>query len=128
MLLKYIIFAILATLLNTITQFLIFNIYFGSFKLYIAILAGTLVGLIFKYFLDRRYVFNQNITLKMKREATTFSLYSLMGVITTIVFWSIEILFDYMIDYYWSKYLGAVIGLGVGYTIKFYLDKNFVFD
>ena len=128
MLLKYIIFAILATLLNTITQFLIFNIYFGSFKLYIAILAGTLVGLIFKYFLDRRYVFNQNITLKMKREATTFSLYSLMGVITTIVYWCIEILFDYMIDYYWSKYLGAVIGLGVGYTIKFYLDKNFVFD
>lgn len=128
MLLKYIIFAILATLLNTVTQFLIFNIYFGSFKLYVAILAGTLVGLIFKYYLDRRYVFNQNTTLKMKREATTFSLYSLMGVITTIIFWCIEIFFDYMIDYYWSKYLGAVIGLGVGYTIKFYLDKNFVFD
>jgi putative flippase GtrA len=50
-----------------------------------------------------------------------------MGVFTTIIFWGTEIAFDYLIRTPNAKYLGAMIGLSVGYVIKYYLDKKYVF-
>lgn len=50
-----------------------------------------------------------------------------MGVFTTFIFWGVEISFDYFFKNNNAKYLGAVIGLSIGYLIKYFLDKNFVF-
>ena len=50
-----------------------------------------------------------------------------MGVFTTLIFWGTEIAFDAMGDEPWLRYLGAVIGLSIGYVTKYYLDRRFVF-
>jgi len=50
-----------------------------------------------------------------------------MGVFTTIIFWGTEIAFDILFQDPNAKYLGAVIGLSIGYVIKYFLDKRYVF-
>jgi hypothetical protein len=35
--------------------------------------------------------------------------------------------FDYIFEDKNAKYLGAVIGLSIGYTAKYFLDKELVF-
>jgi len=87
---------------------------------------GTLVGLIVKYVLDKKFIFYHKVKDK-KDDAKKFALYSLMGVFTTIIFWGTEIAFDYFSQYSNAKYLGAIIGLSIGYVIKYFLDKKFVF-
>ena len=50
-----------------------------------------------------------------------------MGVFTTLVFWGAELIFDTILPFDSAKFLGAAIGLGAGYTMKYFLDKRFVF-
>ena len=50
-----------------------------------------------------------------------------MAVFTTIIFWGTEIAFDTLFQDPNAKYLGAVIGLSIGYIIKYFLDKKYVF-
>jgi len=51
-----------------------------------------------------------------------------MGVFTTAIFWSFELIFDSIFNHQYAKYLGALIGLTIGYIIKYNLDKRFVFN
>ena len=44
-----------------------------------------------------------------------------------MVFWVFEVAFDVLFDGKYAKYIGAVFGLTIGYTSKFYLDRKFVF-
>lgn len=126
MLQKYIIFAVISTIINISTQAICLETYKGKFEIYLAICCGTLTGLLSKYYLDKRFVF-QHSSSGYIEEGKVFFLYSLMGVFTTLIFWIVEILFHYIIEYNWSKYVGAVTGLTIGYIIKFYLDQKFVF-
>jgi putative flippase GtrA len=87
---------------------------------------GTLAGLIVKYVLDKKFIFYHQVTDK-KDDAKKFALYSLMGVFTTIIFWGTEITFDALYQSSYAKYIGAVLGLSIGYVIKYFLDKKFVF-
>lgn len=87
---------------------------------------GTLAGLGSKYILDKKFIFYHTPKDK-KDDAKKFALYSLMGVFTTIIFWGTEITFDLLFQDPNSKYLGAIIGLSIGYIIKYYLDKKYVF-
>ena len=89
-------------------------------------LFGTLAGLVVKYVLDKKFIFYHEVKGK-KDDAKKFALYSLMGVFTTIIFWGTEITFDAMSEEPNAKYLGAVIGLSIGYVIKYFLDTKFVF-
>ena len=50
-----------------------------------------------------------------------------MGIFTTIIFWGTEIAFDVIFKSAGAKYIGAIIGLGIGYIIKYFLDKKYVF-
>jgi putative flippase GtrA len=88
--------------------------------------SGTLAGLVVKYILDKKYIF-YHMPKNKKEDGIKFLLYSLMGVFTTLIFWGFEIAFDYLSDHKNAKYLGAVIGLSIGYIVKYYLDKRFVF-
>lgn len=126
LLIKYIIFAIVSTLINLLFQYLSFTIYNGFLALYLAIFLGTLSGLILKYILDKKYIFHHEP--KNKKDAgKIFFLYSLMGVFTTFIFWGFEIGFNYIFENENAKYFGALIGLTIGYIIKYFLDKKFVF-
>ena len=124
--LKYSLFALIATIINLFTQFISLAIYSQDFSLYIAIFFGTLTGLIVKYILDKKYIFYYVVKDK-KEDSQKFILYSIMGVFTTLIFWGFEIGFDYIFDSEIAKYIGAIIGLSVGYITKYFLDKKFVF-
>jgi putative flippase GtrA len=123
---KYSIFAAISTLFNLLFQFLSFTIYDGIGSLYIAMFIGTLAGLVMKYILDKKWIFYHTPQNK-KDDAKKFALYSFMGIFTTIIFWGTEMLFYYLIPDPNAKYIGAIVGLSIGYIIKYFLDKKFVF-
>ena len=123
---KYIIFAIISTIFNLSFQWLSFFVHQGFLALYLAMFMGTLAGLIVKYVLDKKFIFYHEVKDK-KDDAKKFALYSLMGVFTTVIFWGTEIMFDMFLENDNAKYLGAIIGLSIGYVIKYFLDKKFVF-
>lgn len=122
----YIAFAITATIVNLLTQEIVSNLYHQSYEIAISMLTGTLTGLAVKYLLDKRFIFEFK-TKNQKQDLATFFLYSLMGVVTTIFFWATEYMFDQWFETKTMRYIGAVIGLSIGYTTKYYLDKKYVF-
>jgi putative flippase GtrA len=123
---KYTLFAVISTLFNLLLQYLSFFFYDGFGGLYVAMLAGTAVGLLVKYILDKKYIFYHTPENK-KDDAKKFMLYSLMGVFTTALFWGSEVIFDALVAGEHAKYIGAVIGLSIGYITKYFLDKKYVF-
>ena len=119
--------AILATGINIGAQYISLSIYSAQYSIYLAMFWGTLAGLIIKYILDKKYIF-QFQTKDIKEDSFKFILYSLMGVITTLIFWGFELAFNALFPYAEAKYVGAILGLSVGYIIKYRLDKKFVFQ
>lgn len=124
--LNYTLFAIIATIANIGTQDIIIRFYNGTHNITFSILAGTCVGLFAKYFLDKKYIFQFN-TKNIKHDSKIFFLYTFMGVITTLIFWCFELGFEYIFKTKELRYLGGIIGLSIGYTIKYRLDKQYVF-
>lgn len=124
--LRYILFAVLSTALNILFQYFSFKFYDGFLSLYVAMFVGTVAGLILKYILDKKYIFFHTPKSK-KDDGKKFFLYSLMGLLTTVIFWGFEIGFDALFADENAKYVGAVIGLSIGYVVKYFLDKKFVF-
>jgi putative flippase GtrA len=107
-------------------QYFSFLVYSDFGSLYVAMFFGTLAGLVAKYILDKKYIF-YHTPKDRSDDARKFALYSLMGVFTTIIFWGTEIAFNALSPSPYAKYLGAVIGLSIGYIIKYFLDKKYVF-
>lgn len=124
--LKYSLFAVLATLLNLTTQEVVVRTYDGAFTIYLAMAFGTLAGLVSKYLLDKNYIF-QFITTSHREDLGKFTLYGLTGIATTAIFWGFELGFDAFIGGKTARYIGAVIGLSIGYGVKYRLDKRYVF-
>jgi putative flippase GtrA len=129
---RYGTFALLSIVVNLMVQFVTaclmdtwMNIS-GTINLYGSMLAGTLAGLLLKYFLDSRYIFFC-ISDSLNCEVSRFTLYSLMGVLTTLIFWGTESVFAFFWTVSWSRYVGGFIGLTAGYIIKYHLDKRWVF-
>jgi len=123
---KYSFFAILATLVNILFQYTSLSFYDGMFSLYIAMFWGTLTGLVLKYILDKKYIF-YHIPKNKRDDGKKFVLYSIMGVFTTVIFWVFELGFNVLFESENAKYIGATIGLSIGYIIKYRLDKKYVF-
>jgi putative flippase GtrA len=120
---KYSFFAIIAIAVNIVTQFLSYNFLSINYILLISILLGTLTGLLTKYYLDKRFIFYH----KPKNKVQNFTLYSITGIFTTMIFWGTEILFYFYFNTQQAKYIGGILGLCVGYFIKYNLDKKYVF-
>ena len=89
-------------------------------------MAGTLVGLLVKYLLDKRWIFH-DIGTGIRQHSTKFTLYAFMGVFTTAIFWGSETAFWLIWHTDLMRELGAVLGLTTGYVIKYQLDSRFVF-
>ncbi len=122
----YTIFALFATVVNIGSQEIAITIYQGSFAIMLSILAGTAVGLVLKYWLDKRYIF-QYQTQSIQHGSKTFTLYTIMGIVTTFIFWGFELAFEAIYGTKEMRYLGGVIGLAIGYYVKYQLDKRYVF-
>lgn len=124
----YVAFAIVATIVNLFTQEITSTLfhYEYEYEIVVSMFTGTLTGLIVKYLLDKKFIFRFE-TKSQKQDITTFFFYSLMGVITTVLFWVTEYTFDLWFETKTMRYVGAVIGLSIGYVTKYYLDKKYVF-
>jgi peptidoglycan biosynthesis protein MviN/MurJ (putative lipid II flippase) len=123
---KYILFAILATTVNIFFQYLSFLLIDHKYELYIAILNGTILGMTLKYYLDKNFIFYY--VKKEFNNKNIFLLYIFTSIFTTIIFWAIELWFSYYVNINYSEYLGALVGLTLGYSLKYLLDKQLVFN
>ncbi|MCH9808028.1 MAG: GtrA family protein [Alphaproteobacteria bacterium] len=123
----YIAFAIVATIANLGAQRMWLGLYSLDYAIPTAILVGTLVGLVIKYVLDKYFIF-QDFRDGLENHSRQFSLYALAGVATTAIFWGFEYTFHLIWQTQQMRELGAVIGLAIGYAIKYRLDQRFVFN
>jgi putative flippase GtrA len=123
---NYTIFALIATATNILSQDLTLQIYSGAYSILLSVFVGTGVGLVVKYVLDKKYIFRFQVRDAV-HDSQTFTLYTVMGVVTTVIFWGFEFGFDYLFQTKAMRYTGGVIGLAIGYYVKYQLDKRFVF-
>ena len=125
-------FAVISTIANLGAQWVVHQIlppdagspglaYWG------ALAFGTGVGLVVKYVLDKRWIFfdrSSGVAAHSKR----FSLYTLMGVFTTVIFWGTQTAFFMIWESETMLYIGGALGLAIGYVVKYNLDRRYVFS
>lgn len=126
LILRYALFAAIATVANLAVQRLVMRLGEQTPVFLAAVFLGTLVGLVIKYVLDKRWIFFDAGT-GLKQHGAKFGLYTAMGLVTTAIFWGTESLFWFVWHTEAMRELGAVLGLAVGYVVKYNLDRRFVF-
>jgi hypothetical protein len=134
----YILFAVLSAFINIGTQAVISLVINGihffetiitgniTFGLIFKMVIATIVAFIFKFFIDKFFIFN-NKSKRIAENLRQILFYGFFAVFTTLIFWSFELFFKYKFIFPYSEYAGAVTGLAIGYTTKFFLDSKFVF-
>jgi putative flippase GtrA len=122
----YALFAAIATLANIGSQALTVAVYHGPYAIPLSVFVGTGVGLLLKYVLDKRYIFRFKST-GLGHDGRLFVLYTLMGLVTTAIFWGAEYAFYAFFGTAQMRYVGGTIGLAIGYFSKYRLDKRYVF-
>lgn len=127
LILRYVAFAILATFANLGTQRLVLLSGDTQLVFALAVVVGTAAGLVVKYILDKRWIFADRTT-GVREHGRKFSLYTAMGLITTAIFWASETAFWLIWNTHEAREIGAVLGLAVGYVVKYQLDRRFVFN
>ena len=100
--------------------------YRGMLSFELSILFGTIAGLPLRYILEKRYIFSFK-SKNLSHDSQLFILYGFMSFFTTVLFWITEYTFNWIFATSAMTYLGGVVGLSVGYYIKYQLDKKFVF-
>lgn len=123
----YAFFSLLAIITNLAGQRMILLLGTKDSILIAAILTGSILGLLVKYVLDRKWIFRKPKT-SIKINSKNFFLYSITGIFTTAIFWFTEITFWYIWQTDEMRELGAMIGLCIGYTVKYNLDCRYVFN
>ena len=125
--LLYALLAATATVANIGAQDVLLRLYDGPLSVLTSVISGTVVGLVVKYVLDKRYIFHFRAH-NAAHDGATFVLYAAMGLLTTLIFWCFEFGFHALFDGSRAmRYSGGVIGLTIGYTAKYHLDKRYVF-
>ncbi|WP_170380976.1 GtrA family protein [Ruegeria profundi] len=126
LILRYGTFAIIATAGNLATQrvFLMWGESLTHFV--VALCAGTLVGLVIKYLLDKRWIF-YDLSSGVVEHRKKFTLYTIMGLATTAIFWGTETACWLIWGTDLAREIGAIVGLTIGYVVKYNLDRRFVF-
>jgi putative flippase GtrA len=124
--LTYAILAFIATCANIAAQDVAVRAYAGPWSVPLSVAVGTGVGLVTKYVLDKKYIFGFRAR-DVAHDTRTFALYTLTGVATTLVFWGFEFGFDHVFASKGMRYAGGVLGLAIGYFMKYRLDRHFVF-
>lgn len=123
---RYAVFAVIATIVNLAVQRLVLSQGTTMIWFLAAMGLGTIAGLVVKYILDKRWIFADTST-GVKAHSKKFGLYTAMGVFTTVIFWGTETAFWMIWQTDAMRELGAVLGLAVGYVVKYLLDRRFVF-
>lgn len=99
-----------------------------QYSFLVQILTGTILGFVTKFILDKFLVF-QNSHENFSSTLKQIFIYGSFAVITTLIFWGFEFTFKAVFqDDQFLTLLGGFIGLAIGYSLKFFLDKSFVFN
>ncbi len=123
----YSFFALVTTVANLGSQMVSVAFYSGIYAIPVSMIIGTAIGLLMKYVLDKRYIFKAQ-TKNLAHDGYLFILYTAMGLITTAIFWLVEYGFHWIFNNDGMRYLGGALGLAIGYTLKYQLDKRYVFQ
>ena len=122
----YSVFAVFSIIINISAQMFSVLLYQGHYAIEVSILVGTIAGLPVRYFLEKKYIFffkSSNIV----HDGKLFFLYSFMGIFSTAIFWIAEYTFHIVFELDVMRYVGGVIGLALGFYVKYQLDKKYVF-
>ena len=122
----YTLFAAASTGINIGSQMLFIWVYKGPFSVEISILVGTAVGMPLRFFFEKRYIFSFT-SRNLVHEGQLFVFYSAMSIIATLLFWGTEYAFHLIFNTDFMRYLGGMIGLSIGFYVKYQLDKKYVF-
>lgn len=120
-------FALIATAVSIRVQDFVVRTCCGSFAILASVFVGGGVGLVIKYILDKRYIFRFRMC-SIVHNTLTFALYPVMGLVTTMIFWSFGFSFHHIFEIKEMRYFGGVIGLLLGYLTKSHLDKRYAFE
>lgn len=123
LILRYGAFAVIATLANLAGQELVLIFGEGRLLVALAVVFGTGVGLLVKYLLDKRWIFYD----QSPDHTRQFSLYTVMGIATTVIFWGTVAIFVWAWGSDLARIAGTIVGLTIGYVVKYNLDRRFVF-
>lgn len=93
---------------------------------WLALAFGTGVGLVAKYLLDKRWIFEDRST-GAAAHGKRFTLYTVMGLATTAIFWGMQTAFALIWRNETAMLAGGALGLAIGYVVKYQLDRRFVF-
>ena len=124
--LKYALCAAAATAANLLAQAVFFMLFDPQQTFLAGMAFGTVVGLVLKYVLDKKFIFDFR-SPTLSEDTKTFLMYSAVGVFTTAIFWGFELAFNAYWDTPMAKYVGGAIGLSIGYSLKYAIDKRVVF-
>ena len=139
----YMTFAVISIILNIASQYILRVILqdlipeFANQKLLsfeywflISLGFGTIIGFLFKFVVDKFVVFdailNKDKIADLQYTTKQISLYFGFAIFTTLIFWGFEFSFKFFLPGNWYLF-GGLVGLIIGYTIKFLLDRKFVF-
>ncbi|MGF6966428.1 hypothetical protein OKW43_003456 [Paraburkholderia sp. WC7.3g] len=122
----YAIFAAISIAANIGLQKLSLMTYSGAFSVPLSVVVGTGGGLVVKFVLDKRWIFRYRHR-DLSHGIQSFLLYTVMGLATTAIFWGFEFGADAIYHSEPARFTGGVIGLVIGYIVKYRLDKKFVF-
>lgn len=125
---RYVLFAAVAIGANLATQWLMLSAVAAppGLAVMLALAAGTVVALVVKYVLDKLYIFRDR-TSGAQGHLRTFTIYAATGLITTAIFWAIE-LAAWLADPGGPiMYAAGAVGLAFCYALKYRLDRRFAF-
>jgi putative flippase GtrA len=123
----YALFALLSICANVVAQEGVLIVTHHPYAIPASVLAGTAVGLGVKFVLDKMWIFRFRHR-GLAHGVSSFVLYCAMGVFTTLTFWFFEFGAAYLTGSETGRLAGAVVGLTIGYAVKYHLDRAFVFS
>ncbi|NQU34173.1 MAG: GtrA family protein [Bacteroidetes bacterium] len=103
------------------------HIFWLDIAFLLQLITGTIVGFIFKFIMDKYIVFKDK-DMDIKQATKQLFVYTIFAIGTTLIFWFIEIGFKLIFTFHGRDLVGGLIGLCVGYTVKYQLDKKYVFN
>ena len=132
--LTYAAFAALAMAVNLSAQWVVLHLFMPGLSLLlrpvlitIALGVGTAAGLVLKYVLDKRFIF-QDASTGARAHARRFSLYAAGGLVTTAIPYGLELVTGSLRPHGPAVLIAGAVGLAIGYVIKYRLDRRFVFN
>lgn len=121
---RYAFFCLIGSSINLTVQWICSRAF--SAPLWVALAAGTAAGLVPKYILDRNFIFEGH-GATFREDTRRFFFYASFGLVTTLIFWGIEWSATLVSSHPAAQYVGGAVGLAITYTMKYLMDRKWVF-